>query len=189
MVYVYSNLTRRPTPPMMRGSELPIEHVEGRWWVLHLKARNEKALAWELYDSGIDYFLPLVRRPSTYGRRRVEIDIPLFPGYMFFWSISDDDRYQVIRTHRVANILEVSDQARLKVELEQVRLAVQSLHKVDLYPGIKRGRRCRITSGSLKGLEGVVINCGRTGRVFLDVSMLGQSAVVEIDVTFLESAE
>lgn len=178
--------TPRQAPPIMRRSGLAIGQLDGLWWLLHTRARNEKALAWDLNDRGIDYFLPLVRSSRRYGRRRVDVVLPLFSGYVFVSCTSSDDRYRVLATNRVASMIEVEDQTRLKAELERVRRAVSSPHKVSLYPGIKQGRRCRVTDGTLKGLEGVVVRRTGTGRVFLDVTMLGQSAVVEIDVTVLE---
>ncbi len=181
---------RQPVaPPMMRVPDTRISEVLGHWWLLHTKPRNEKALAWQLFDSGLDYFLPLVRVPRKYGRQRVEVLLPLFPGYVFLACASEEDRYRALATKRLANALVVVDQARLKSDLEQIRRVLTTPHKVDLYPGIKRGRRCRVAAGSLKGLEGVVIRRRDTGRIFLDVSMLGQSAVVELDVMLLERVD
>ena len=174
------------TPPMTRATDQSIEQMPGWWWLLHTKARHEKALAWDLRECGLDYFRPLVRTPRSYRGRRVEVDLPLFAGYMFFSAVRDEDRYRVLDTNRVAGVIEVVNQDRLRSELEQVRRAVNSPHRVSLFPGIKSGRRCRIKSGSLKGIEGVVIRRASTGKVFLDIATLGQSAEVEIDVTLVE---
>ncbi|MFQ5471811.1 MAG: transcription termination/antitermination protein NusG [Dehalococcoidia bacterium] len=174
------------TSLMMRTHHQPIGDLTGRWWLLHTKARNEKALAIQLCDFGLDYFLPLIRVPRCYGRRRVEAVMPLFPGYLFVACVTDEDRYRVLYTKRVANVIAVTEQQRLILELEQIRRALLTTKRAELYPGIKKGRRCRVTGGSLKGLEGVVSGRRATGRIFLDVTMLGQSAVVDIDVTLLE---
>ena len=178
-----------PEPPMVRGGDASIEASSGRWWVLHTKARNEKALAGQLHDFGVAYFLPLIRVPRTYGRRRVEVLIPLFPGYVFAAYETEEDRYRVLDTHRVANAISVSDQERLKRELEQIRRALMAQTCVGLYPGIRVGRRCRVSSGPLRGIEGVVTRRGRTGRVHLDVGLLGQSAVLEVEMTLLEAID
>ena len=145
-------------------------------------------MLWDLYGFGIDYFLPLVRMPRRYGGRRVQIELPLFAGYVFVSCVSEDDRSRVLATKRIANMIRVVDQARVRTELEQVRQVVYSPHKVGLYPGIKRGRRFRVTGGCLKGLEGVVLRRS-TGRVFLDMAILGQSAIVDVDVMLLEPAD
>jgi hypothetical protein len=60
---------------------------------------------------------------------------------------------------------------------------------VDLYPGLRRGRRCRVVAGSLKGVEGVVLRRRGLYRVYVGVEALGQSAELEIDPSLLEVIE
>jgi len=173
---------------MLEGHD-SLGELSGQWWLAHTKARNEKSLAWDLCELGIPYFLPMVRLERRHGGRRVEVVLPLFPGYVFLACQSEEQRYRVLGTSRIANIIPVHDQPKLRAELEQIRRAVQSPYSVDVYAGLRAGRRCRITAGSLKGLEGVVVTRKNVSRVFLDVSILGQSAVVEIDAMLLEPIE
>lgn len=168
----------RPRPDFM-------ERFDGRWWVLHTKPRNEKALAGDLERQGIDHYLPLVRSERRYGKRRVRVDLPLFAGYVFMCG-DPDDRYTALRTKRVANVIAVEDQERLKFDLRQVHQVVESDEPVDIYPGLQCGRRCRIRSGSLRGLEGVVVRRVGAARIYIEAAILGQSAVVEIDNALLE---
>ena len=154
--------------------------------MLHTKPRNEKALARDLYDRGLNYFLPLVAAARCYGRRRLEVLIPLFPSYLFLTCLSEGERFEALTTRRVVRMIEINDQACFRTELEQLRRVLTAGNKVDLYPSIKRGRLCRVMSGSLKGLEGVVTTRRNNGRIFLSVGTLGQSAMVNIDVVCLE---
>ena len=173
-------------PPMIGGADTTIGQISGRWWLLHTMARNEKALACDLQAMQVAFFLPLVQITRRYGHRRFDLRIPLFPGYLFCACASDSQRYQVLSTQRVANLVSVEDQERLKAELEQILRALHEPNKIDLFAGLRTGRRCRVTAGSLKGLEGVVITRKGMSRLFLDVSILGQSAVVEIDPMHVE---
>lgn len=86
-----------------------------------------------------------------------------------------------LRTRRVANVLAVPDQARIRFDLGQIWRVVESEAPVDLYPRIRKGARCRVVRGSLSGLEGVVIRRKRPWSVFVGVDFLGQSAELEID--------
>lgn len=164
----------------------PRDHNEGRWWVLHTKSRNEKALALQLCDFRINFFLPLVKMIRRYARRHVETQVPLFPGYLFAIYRSYDDRLRVLETRRVANNFEVTDQYRLTIELEHIRHALVAGDRLRLFPGIRMGRRCRILAGPLKGLEGVVVRRGKKGCIFLAVDILGQSATVDVDLSLVE---
>lgn len=161
---------------------------QAHWWVLHTRARHEKRVAEALDQHGVDYFMPLVPSKRTYGKRVVEFSVPLFPGYVFL-SGDHDDVEVAWQTNRVANIIPVSDQARLTRELRQIHALITSGKPVDLYPGLRKGRRCRIVTGPLKGLEGVVTRRRNVSRFFVAVSFVGQSAVVEIDGARLEAAE
>src|SRR6266550_2975427 len=84
---------------------------EREWFVLHVKSRHEKALARELRFTGIDYYLPLVSKPAYYGRHKVFVQMPLFPGYLFLRG-SIEDCYRANGQKRVARILNVCDQSR-----------------------------------------------------------------------------
>ena len=79
------------------------------------------------------------------------------------------------------------NQERLKADLRHIYRVVASEEPVDLYPGIRQGRRCRVMRGPLNGLEGVVLRRRDVSRVYVSVDMLGQSAEVEIDVSLLET--
>ena len=58
---------------------------------------------------------------------------------------------------------------------------------IDNYPRLPIGSHCRIISGPMMGIEGVVIKRkDAKARMVLEVTMLGQGAVVEIDSDLLE---
>ena len=183
-----SSRTRIDARADVSAQRSPIDAREGRWWVVHTKARNEKALAADLESLGIGYFLPLARVRRKYGGRTAHVRIPLFPGYLFLCG-GTDERYATLTTHRVANVIDVVDQEGLKNDLRRICRTVSSDVPVDVYPGIRRGRRCRVIRGSLRGLEGVVLRRRGVCRVYVAVEMLGQSAEVEIDPYLLETIE
>jgi transcription antitermination factor NusG len=164
---------------------VPIDTLEGRWWVLHTRARNEKAVAASLEKLRINHFLPLVEHRRIYSGRVHLVKIPLFPGYVFLCGGSED-RLAALRTNRIANVLEVGDQERLKTDLRHIQRVVESNEPVELYPRLRRGCRCRVTSGVLAGLEGVVLRRRGPWRVYVGVEFLGQSAELEIDPMLLE---
>ena len=72
-------------------------------------------------------------------------------------------------------------------ELEAVQRVTESGMTVDPYPGLVRGTQCRVRSGSMQGIEGVVVERRTRFRFVIEVSMLGQGASVEIDGSLIES--
>lgn len=165
-----------------------IDRLAGRWWVLHTRARNEKALASVLRRQRVYCYLPLVRKKRTYGGRTFEVAIPLFPGYVFMCG-GENDRLAALQTKRVAKVIHVENQDELRAELQQVIRVVESGEPVDLYPGLCEGRRCRIIAGCLRGIEGVVLRRRSVSRLYMSATALGQSAVIEIDPALLEAVD
>lgn len=170
---------------MESGTAPALESYRGTWWVLHTRARNEKTVAEILARQGVSYFLPLVHYRRRYAGRLRNVQIPLFPGYVFLCG-GLAERQLALRTNRVAHVLDVPDQERLRHDLLQVARVVLSDDAVDLCPRLMVGARCRVISGSLKGVEGVVIRRRGPWRVYVGVDFLGQSAELEIESTLLE---
>lgn len=150
--------------------------------------RNEKAVGTALAKHEIEFYLPLVRAERTYGRRRITAEIPLFPGYLFLCGGARECE-AAWKTNRVANILHVAHQDQLRWELQQVYRVVESGVPVDLYPALRPGRRCRITAGSLRGIEGVVLRRRNVSRVYVAATFVGRSAVIEVDSASVEAID
>lgn len=157
----------------------------GTWHLLHTKSRQEKLLSDELNRMGIGNYLPLARHARLYGGRRASVELPIFPGYLFLRG-TIDDAYQSSRTHRVARIIAVADQSRLDWELSNLHLALRNSAPLDPYPYLKKGVRAEVRSGPLRGLQGLVENRLGSGRLILQVEMLGRAVSVEVHGATLE---
>jgi transcriptional antiterminator NusG len=166
----------------LEGADRALE----RWRVLQVKSRQEKALARDLSGLGIRCFVPLYHRSRMWQSRRFETHVPLFPGYIFVHG-SVEDAYRADQTRRVARIIEVADQRRLVLELNQLRLALEQGIALDPYPYFRQGVRVRVTCGPLQGLQGMVESRTRMDRLILQVDILGQAVSMEIDCSVLET--
>jgi transcription antitermination factor NusG len=167
---------------------LAIRNFTGLWWVAHTKSRNEKALAQDLMCKGISYFLPMVWKVRRARGRTLRSLLPLFSGYLFFCG-EERQRIEVLRTNRVANIIEVRDQPRLVRELSQIEQALSA--GVDLSPHkyLREGQLCKVIGGALAGLQGIVVRARDKTRLVLQIDMLGQATSVEIGADMIEPVE
>lgn len=166
----------------------PIDTYEGDWWVLHTRSRHEKRVAEALDRRGIDHFLPLTTSRRTYGNRVREFTLPLFTGYVFLCG--DAEGIQVAwETHCIANVIRVEGQAELRADLRSIYRICNSDVLVDLYPALQSGRRCRIRCGPLKGIEGVVKRRQGVSRIFVAVTFIGKSTVMEIDAAIVDAID
>jgi transcription antitermination factor NusG len=175
-------------PPLTWPQVESIGEFIGQWWVVHTKSRNEKALAHDLIRRNISYFLPMTWKVRHKSRRTVRSLLPLFAGYLFFCG-QENDRVEVLRTDRAANLIEVKDQEKLLKELLQIEQALRAGVPVTPHKYIREGQKCRVVAGPLMGLEGVVSTTRGATRLVLQVDMLGQAASVEIDMDMIEIAD
>jgi len=163
-----------------------LTQLNGTWWVAYTKARFEKVFAWEMLSRGIGYFLPMREKIIFSGGRKRRVMLPLFPSYVFFCG-TEHDRYSAIATNRLSQIIEVTDQETLLVELVNIEKALLSKSVIDNYPGLAVGNVCRVISGPMMGIEGVIIKKDNVkARMVIEVTILGQGVVVEIDSDILE---
>ncbi|MBN1457547.1 MAG: UpxY family transcription antiterminator [Sedimentisphaerales bacterium] len=172
-------------PPVIWPAEKSVKDFEGTWWVAHTKSRNEKALAWQLNRKDISYFLPMSWKVSQSKGRVIRSLLPVFSCYLFFCG-SEDDRLEVLRTNRVANLIEVKDQQHIVSDLWPIEVAIRKGEMLRPEAYIKEGQRCRVIAGPLIGMEGIVLKTRHRYRLVLQVVTLGQATSVEIDSDMLE---
>ena len=155
-------------PPVVWPEVESISDFVGQWWVAH-----------------ISYFLPMSWKVRRRSRRTIRSFLPLFSGYLFFCG-EEDQRLELLRTDRVANLIEVKDQQKLIRELVQIEQALRIGAPLTPHKYIKAGQKCKVMAGPLLGLQGVVVKTKSATRLVLQVDMLGQAASVEIDVDMIE---
>jgi len=181
-------LNESENPPIIWPEVESIRDFTGQWWVAHTKSRNEKALAHDLINKNISYFLPMTWKVRRKSHRTIKSLLPLFGGYLFFCG-NDNQRTELLRTDRVANLLEVKDQEKFINELVQIELVLQTGVPLVPHKYVKVGQKCRVLAGPLMGLQGIVVTTKSQTRLVLQVDMLGQAASVEIDIDMIESVE
>ena len=173
-------------PAILTPEVQSLTELKGTWWIAYTKARFEKVFAWDLFGRGIGYFLPMRRKIMFSGRRKRCVMVPLFTSYVFFCG-TEQDRYMALTSNRLCQVVEVADQAGLIRELASIEKALFSKTVIDNYPRLPISSYCRIISGPMMGIEGVVIKRkDAKARMVIEVTILGQGAVVEIDSDLLE---
>ena len=158
-----------------------------RWYAAYTYPRHEKAVLKQLESKSIEAFLPVFLTENRWKDRRVQIQNPLFPGYVFT-RINLSERSRVLAIPGVIRMLSFNgipapiDDS----EIEAVRLCIERGAALEPYPFLEIGDRVRVRSGVLEGLEGLISRCKDERRLIVPISLINQSVAVEIDVQFLE---
>ena len=149
------------------------------------KGRQEKAFARQLHGYGVPFFLPLVQKENLIRNKKVTSYIPVFNGYIFLF-VSEQERVQALTTNRITTILDVEDQERLASDLRNVQQLILADAPLTVERRLVAGQRVRIKAGPMEGLEGVVEKRRGQSVLYVAVTMLQQSAMIEIDDYLLE---
>jgi hypothetical protein len=120
------------------------------WWVLHTKARQEKAVARFLHHSRIAFYLPLISRMTMNRQRKYTSEIPLFAGYVFVYG-SHDEVTACRQTERLANVLPVPDGKQLRSDLGGVLKLIECGAPLTAEKRVQPDQRVRIKSGANRG--------------------------------------
>ena len=172
-------------PSMLPPGVASVGELAGRWWVAHTRSRFEKAFARDLLGRGIGYFLPLVKRVRVVGGRKRRILLPLFPSYVFFCG-DEESREIAMKTNRLCQTIPVTDQDKLLSQCASIEQALAGGAELDPCPGLAVGRRCRVTAGPFRDMEGTVIRKDGRSRIVLEISTLGLGASLEVEADLLE---
>ena len=161
-------------------AELAETDEERKWFAVYTKARQEKAFVRQLEGLEVPFYLPLIPKDNLIRGRRVRSHIPLFTGYVFLFG-TDEERVKGLTTNRVSSVLDVKDPQQLVTDLRQIVTLIDAQAPLTLESRLVEGDKVRIKSGSMAGLEGVVVSRRGKTRLLVSVSMLQQGVSVEID--------
>src|SRR5689334_2870168 len=84
--------------------ELHVPVLEPRWSVAYVIARHEKAVAQELSRRSVESFLPVYHAVHYWKQRRAEVELPLFPSYVFVRLILHE-RLRVLQVPGVVHLV------------------------------------------------------------------------------------
>ena len=156
------------------------------WYAAYTHANHEKKAAAHLLQRGVEHFLPTYTSIRRWKDRRVRLEMPLFPGYVFV-QVARRDLHPVVQTPGIAYVVSFNGQpAALPAEqIHQLRHGLSQM-RFEPHRFVAAGRRVRILSGPLQGSEGILMRVKNTCRVVLSVKLIQRSVAVEVDWADLE---
>lgn len=169
---------------------LQADCLEPQWYAAYTSANHEKRVAVQLGERSVEHFLPLYGSVRRWKDRRVRLQLPLFPGYVFV-RLALRNRLQVLQVPGVARLVGFSGLpcALPESEIEAMRECLARKACLEPHPYVNVGRRVRVKAGPLEGLEGLVIRKKNHLRFIISLDLIGRSAAVEIDASDLERTD
>lgn len=157
---------------------------ELRWYAVYTCANHEKGVAQQLTGRSIELFLPVYESMRRWKDRRKLLQLPLFPGYVFV-RLALRHRFQVLQIPGVVRLVGTNGMPTplFDEEIYSLRQALENEVRAEPHPylNLSKGRRVRITTGSLAGREAIVVRHKGRQRVVISTELIQRSIMLDID--------
>lgn len=172
-----------------QNGSVTLEEPEPRWYAAHTFANHERRVVGQLSCRGVQYFLPTYCSSRQWKDRRVILQMPLFPGYVFV-RLSTRNRLTVLQVPGLARLVGVRGTpiALPDEEIEGLKQGIMAGVHVEPHPFLTVGRRVRVAAGPMVGLEGILLRRRNQARLVVSFELIRRSIAVEIDEWDLEPA-
>ncbi len=162
-----------------------------QWYAIQTRSRHEKKVTAELRDKGVYAFLPLMKQVHRWSDRNKEVDVPLFPGYVFVnTSGVPEARVSVLRTPGVANFVgnhgkgtPIPDK-----QIRDIQAILEQRVPIAAHPFLTVNQRVRIRGGSLDGVEGVLVGMNSDLSLVVSVDLIQRAVAIRVSGYEVEAA-
>ena len=157
------------------------------WYAAYTRPRHEKAVAEHLAFRQVETYLPLYLSARQWAGRRALVQMPLFPGYVFV-RISAGERGRVLEHPSVLRLVTFGGRPAplADSEIERLRAALE-LGRAEPFPFLIPGKRVRVKSGPLVGVEGTIVRRKGKMRLVVSVEAIQRSIIFDLDAADLEA--
>jgi len=158
-----------------------------KWYAVFTLPQNEKSAARQLGLREVETFLPTYETVKVWkNRQRVRTVLPLFPTYLFV-RIDCRQRRRVLESPGVIHIVS-NGREQVPVPDAEIELLRSGLKEkpMEPYRELVVGQKVRIKSGSMEGIEGVLVRKGNGFRFVMALKLINQFAAVEVEAEDLE---
>jgi transcription antitermination factor NusG len=152
-----------------------------KWYVLFVRSNQERRVADALAARSVEHYLPSYSAIRQWKDRRVKLEMPLFPGYVFVHLAL----IEKMKALTVPNVVSLVGSSRVASEVpeEEVLGIRRGLEQGNVrpHPYLNEGERVIITSGIMSGMRGILLRRHGETQVVVSVESIFRSFVVEVD--------
>jgi transcription antitermination factor NusG len=152
------------------------------WYAVHTRSNHERTVSHALVGREIECFFPIYETVSRWKDRRVLLERPLFPGYVFV-RIAAAHKTKVATVPSVVNVLcnrpmhdAVNDE-----HIDCLRQE-QAVRHAEPHKYLSVGHRVSIIRGPFAGIEGILLQHRKTNRVVISLPSIVRAFSVEVDI-------
>jgi transcription antitermination factor NusG len=154
-----------------------------QWFALQTKPRSEKKVDYALRQKGYECLTPTYRQKRKWSDRTVEIELPLFPTYVFC-RLGPSVLGKAISTSGVVKIVGFNGKpAEISVEeIDALQLLMQSNLLREPWKYLSHGTQVQVETGPLAGVQGIIYaDDDNKQRLIISVTLLQRSVAIQLD--------
>ena len=160
-----------------------IDEFNPCWYVLYTKSRFESVVDQWLKKKSIESFLPKIKTKSKRRDRRVILNTPLFPGYLFVKTdLHPAEHLNILKTAGVVRMIG-NKNGPMPVHQDTIaslKIMISAGTDIKTGRGLKKGDRVMVVHGPFTGIVGRFVHYKGQHRVVVHIEALGQFASVTI---------
>jgi transcription antitermination factor NusG len=170
------------------GAVLPADYLEPRWYAAYTCANHEKRVREQLEQRSVQSFLPVYEVIRRWKDRRMRLQLPLFPGYLFV-RMALVDRLRVLQVPSVVRLVGFNGQlsALPDEEIDALKQGLAGGVRVEPHPFLTVGRRVRVRRGPFEGMQGILLRRKGKLRLVLSVELIMRSVAIDVDIADVEA--
>ena len=175
------------------GAEIPATDggeafIQPLWYAAYTRANHERRVADQLAERAVEHFLPQYESVRKWKDRKVRLQMPLFPGYVFV-HLALQNRLKVLQVPGVAYLVGFGGlpTALPETVMEIMRSGLSQSLRAEPHPFLSVGRRVRIRSGPFAGLEGILKQRKNNLRVVVSLEVIQRAVAVDVEAADVEA--
>jgi transcription antitermination factor NusG len=167
---------------------LSTDSLQLRWYAAYTCANHEKRVREQLDQRSVESFLPVYETVRRWKDRRMQLQMPLFPGYVFV-RMALVDRLRVLQVPSVVRLVGFNGQlsALPDEEIEGLKKGLAGGVRAEPHPFLAVGRRVRLKSGLLAGMQGILLRRKGKFRVVISIDLIQRAVVVDAEAADVEA--
>jgi transcription antitermination factor NusG len=130
----------------------------------------------------VEHFLPQYESVRKWKDRKVRLQLPLFPGYLFV-HLAAQERVRVLQVPGVVRLVGFNGHPSPLPEedVTRIREFLGQGFRAEPHPYLQAGRRARVMRGPLAGMEGIVVRRKNRSRLVASFELIQRSVAVEME--------
>ena len=159
-----------------------------QWYAVRTQLKCEKQVATFLKRADIKAYLPLQQYTRKWGRRVVEVEIPLISNYIFV-NITRPEYVKVLQTEYIYGFIKFGGQL-ISIpdrEIDLVRRILGEYKNIDVQTlEFEEGEDIEIIAGKLTGMKGKLIQKKGKKQVLVELQNIGVGLYLTVELGMIQ---